>query len=187
MAQRQVGLDPCCHRSEKQRFRLQLSTGKLHSYVTAKVEFTLSKPYEGDFPITQFFGENPDFYSQFTYDGVPLRGKEGVDIGLPTGINVLATDDGVVQSVDFVPGGAGNYLKIQHQWGESVYTQLDEVTVSVGQTIKKGDIIAISGNTGAATGPHLGFRIRIYPYDRADGWGGFSDPAPFSPWMIISR
>ncbi|MGB5055037.1 MAG: M23 family metallopeptidase, partial [Nitrospirales bacterium] len=143
---------------------------------------TLSKPYAGDFPIAQYFGENPDFYSNFTYDGVPLKGSPGMDIGAPTGTTVLATDDGVVIRVDFEEGGAGNFVLIQHQWGESVYTQLDEVTTIVGQTIKRGDLIAMSGNTGGSTGPHLGFRIRIYPYSRTDGWGGFSDPVPFSPW-----
>ena len=44
LLQRQVGLDPCCHRSEKSRFRRHLLICKQRSYVTAKVEFILVNP-----------------------------------------------------------------------------------------------------------------------------------------------
>ena len=45
--------------------------------------------------------------------------------------------------------------------------------------MKRGDLIARSGCSGMASGPFLGFEIRISPYLLADGWGGFSDPLPF--------
>ncbi len=44
----------------------------------------LSSPFPGSqVPITQLFGENPDFYRQFVYSGVPLRGHNGIDFGSP--------------------------------------------------------------------------------------------------------
>jgi hypothetical protein len=51
----------------------------------------------------------------------------------------------------------------------------------VGQAVAKGQYIGASGNTGGSSGPHLHFAIRINPYVRGDGWGGFSDPLPYLP------
>jgi hypothetical protein len=86
----------------------------------------------------------------------------------------------VVLRVDFEAGGFGNYILLG-RWGESIYAHLSAVEVSVGQNVTRGQLIGRSGNTGASTGPHLHFAIRIHPYSRADGWGGFSDPLPYLP------
>jgi hypothetical protein len=50
-----------------------------------------------------------------------------------------------------------------------------------GQAIARGQYLGASGNSGGSTGPHLHFAIRINPYQRTDGWGGFSDPLPYLP------
>jgi murein DD-endopeptidase MepM/ murein hydrolase activator NlpD len=139
----------------------------------------LGRPFAGGFPMTQAWGRNATFYKQFTYDGVPLRGHNGLDFGVPVGSPMLAVDDAEVIRADFDPGGFGNFVLLDHLWGESIHAHLDRVDVRVGQLVNEGDQVGLSGNTGASTGPHLHFGIRIHPYDRKDGWGGFCDPAPF--------
>lgn len=144
-------------------------------------QFELSWPFAGHYPITQSFGENSDFYNQFTYDGVPLRGHNGLDFATPLGTPILAVDDGRVTTVGAAPAGFGNWLTIEHSWGESTYTQMQRIHVQEGQLVMRGEPLGLSGNSGASSGPHLGFYIRIFPYDRGDGWGGYSDPIPFLP------
>ena len=88
-------------------------------------------------------------------------------------------DNGDVMEIGFEANGFGNYVKLQHDWGESLYAHLESKKVKEADTVKSGDVIGISDNTGASTGPHLHFGIRINPYSRKDGWGGFSDPEPY--------
>ncbi len=140
---------------------------------------SLAKPFQGDYPVTQTFGENPTFYAQFLYDGVPLKGFNGIDFAVPIGGSILATDDGEVKSVSFEAENFGHYILLEHAWGESLYAHLDQVNVKIGQVVRRGDVIARSGNSGVANGPFLHFGIRINPYVRTDGWGGFSDPLPY--------
>lgn len=141
----------------------------------------LHPPFDGVYNIGQLWGENSTFYARYSYDGVPLLGHNGVDFSTPVGVSLRAVDDGVVLRVDFETGGFGNYILLGHRWGESIYAHLSVVEVSVGQNVTRGQLIGRSGNTGASTGPHLHFAIRIHPYSRADGWGGFSDPLPYLP------
>jgi len=139
----------------------------------------LSRPFDGEWRVSQAWGRNAAFYRQFKYDGVPLRGHNGLDFGLPVGTPMLAVDDAEVIRADFDPGGFGNYVLLDHLWGESLHAHLDRVDVRVGQLVDEGEQVGLSGYTGKSTGPHLHFSIRIHPYDREDGWGGFCDPAPF--------
>ena len=130
--------------------------------------------------ITQKFGSRPEYYSQYTIGGVKLKGHEGTDYRAASGTEVVACDDGFCQEVlDQGKIGYGKYIKIIHSWGESVYAHLQEFKVKQGSQVKKGQTIALSDNTGNSTGAHLHFGIRINPYNRADGWGGYSDPEPY--------
>jgi murein DD-endopeptidase MepM/ murein hydrolase activator NlpD len=141
----------------------------------------LKVPYDGSYGIAQLWGENPDFYSRYSYDGVGLRGHNGIDFLTPTGTLLYAVDDGEVAQVGFEDGGFGNYIVIRHSWGESIYAHLSSTAVSQGQVVGPGQYIGASGNSGGSTGPHLHFAIRMNPYQRSDGWGGFSDPLPYLP------
>ncbi len=53
--------------------------------------------------------------------------------------------------------------------------------MQVGETVGKGEIIAKSGNSGNSTGPHLHYGMRVSPFNRRDGMGGFSDPSKYLP------
>lgn len=140
----------------------------------------LGAPYQGKFGTAQLWGENPAIYSQITYDGVPLLGHNGVDFLTPTGTSLLAVDSGVASEVVANdPTGFGNYVKLAHSWGETIYAHMLDFAVTQGQAVQRGQTIGRSGASGNVTGPHLHFAIRINPYSRTDGWGGYRDPLPY--------
>jgi murein DD-endopeptidase MepM/ murein hydrolase activator NlpD len=151
---------------------------QLVMHTAAVAALQIARPCDRQWPLTQGWGTWPEFYARFHYDGVPLKGHNGLDFGTPVDTPILACADGTVLRVDFEPGGFGNFMLVRHAWGESLYAHLNRVDVAVGSTVTSGQQIALSGNTGAGTGAHLHFGIRINPYRRADGWGGFCDPTP---------
>lgn len=144
----------------------------------------LSAPFDGQGRVLQPWGANPAYYAQFKYNGAPLHGHIGVDFGLPAEIALLAVDQGRVMEISYEPHGFDRYIKIEHRWGESFYAHVGEVTAESGQMIARGEQIGFSNDAylgGMTTTPHfhLHFAIRVHPYNRFDGWGGFSDPLPF--------
>jgi murein DD-endopeptidase MepM/ murein hydrolase activator NlpD len=139
----------------------------------------LAAPFSGQYVITQLWGENPGFYARYSYEGVPLHGHNGVDFGTPQGVAVLATEAGEVVQTGYEPTGFGHFTLLAHPWGQSIYAHLNSISVQMGQQVGRGQTIGISGNTGSSSGPHLHFAIRIHPFTRTDGWGGFSDPLPY--------
>jgi len=86
----------------------------------------------------------------------------GIDLGVKLGDTIRATFGGKIRIVDYERKGYGHYVVIRHNNGlETVYAHLLEVLVNVNQTVKAGDIIALGGNTGHSTGPHLHYEIRF--------------------------
>lgn len=87
---------------------------------------------------------------------------EGLDFHVPVGTAVLAVDDGVVT---FAGEGtnAGNMMIVDHQNGFATrYLHLDGYLVEQGAFVKRGQPIALSGETGVAnSGPHLHFAVRV--------------------------
>jgi murein DD-endopeptidase MepM/ murein hydrolase activator NlpD len=142
----------------------------------------LSPPFVGQATLLQGWGANRRFYQQFRYNGKVLQGHPGVDFGLRSGTTLRAVDGGRVIEISVEPGGFERYLKLEHRWGESFYAYIDAVEVEAGQIVSRGaDIATVNGETiaGVITEPHLHFAIRISPYNRFDGWGGFANPLPF--------
>ena len=90
-----------------------------------------------------------------------LRPHNGVDFGVPMGTPIIAPSDGVVEHVAFQAHGAGRYIKIRHGHITTVYMHLSKPLVKPGQTVRKGERIALSGNTGGSTGPHLHYEFHI--------------------------
>lgn len=134
----------------------------------------LRLPFQGSHPLTQHFGENPDWYSKFG-----LLGHNGVDFGTPMGTPIVVVDEGEAVEVWEDPPGFGRYVKVKHGWGESLYAHLEQPLVRQGQKVGRGHLLGMSGNSGNSTGPHLHFGLRVAPYDRSDGWQGYVDPYPY--------
>lgn len=88
------------------------------------------------------------------------RQHTGIDIAAGTGTLVIAARDGVVTSSGRY-GAFGITVEIDHQNSyESRYAHLSVALVKEGDKIRKGQVIALSGNTGRSTGPHLHFEVR---------------------------
>jgi murein DD-endopeptidase MepM/ murein hydrolase activator NlpD len=140
----------------------------------------LSTPFDGVRAILQLWGQHADHYGQYRYNGIPLKGHIGVDFDLEVGSSLYAVDDGRVMEISYEAGGFERYLKLEHRWGESFYAYVGEIAVEAGQLVKRNEFIARSGRPAGSTHPpQLHFGIRITPFNRFDGWGGFSNPLPF--------
>ena len=96
----------------------------------------------------------------------PVRGAstfhKGVDWAVPKGTAVHASSGGIVTKAGW-GSGYGYVIYIKHPDGkETRYAHLSKCLVSPGQSVKQGQKIALSGNTGRSSGPHLHFEIRIH-------------------------
>ncbi len=86
---------------------------------------------------------------------------KGIDWAVPTGTAVYASCGGTVSKAGW-GSGYGYVVYIKHEDGSQTrYAHLSKVLVKSGQTVKQGERIALSGNTGVSTGPHLHFEILI--------------------------
>ena len=99
---------------------------------------------------------------------------QGIDIAAPIGTEVYAVADGTVVSVVEEDDDYGKNLILRHADGfTSRYAKLNDILVMKGQEVKIGEKIALSGNTGISTGPHLHFELQQNghhedPADRID-------------------
>jgi murein DD-endopeptidase MepM/ murein hydrolase activator NlpD len=89
------------------------------------------------------------------------RPHEGIDIINETGTPIYASAEGVVEFTGR-QGGYGMALEIDHGFSlKTLYGHLSKILVHEGQHVKRGDIIARSGNTGLSNGPHLHYEVRV--------------------------
>lgn len=103
--------------------------------------------------------------SGFGARSAPTKGAstnhKGVDWAVPIGTTVVASNAGTVAFAGWA-SGYGYAVYINHSDGRQTrYGHLSKVLVKAGQTVSQGERIALSGNTGRSTGPHLHFEIRI--------------------------
>jgi murein DD-endopeptidase MepM/ murein hydrolase activator NlpD len=105
--------------------------------------------------LTSEFGVRLDPYS------AERTMHRGVDIATPHGAAVVAPSDGTVV-FSGVEGSYGKVLVIDHGYGlKTRYGHLSEVLVAPGDGVKRGTRVALVGNTGRSTGPHLHYEIRV--------------------------
>ncbi|MEW5739223.1 MAG: M23 family metallopeptidase [Myxococcota bacterium] len=85
----------------------------------------------------------------------------GLDIAGPHGKEIIAPSDGTVVFAG-LEGGYGNVLVVDHGYGiKTRYGHLASINVKPGEKVKRGDIMAMMGNTGRSTGPHLHYEVRV--------------------------
>ena len=109
------------------------------------------KPVAGS--ITSSFGTrvHPVYH-------VPLF-HTGIDFSVAEGTRVQSTGDGIVAFSGY-DKGYGQKVTINHGFGyKTVYAHLSKSLVRQGQNVKRGEIIALSGNTGVSTGPHMHYEV----------------------------
>lgn len=89
------------------------------------------------------------------------RMHKGIDWACPIGTAIMASCGGTVVQAGWM-GGYGNCITIRHPDGRQTrYGHLSKILVKSGQSVKQGEKIALSGNTGRSTGPHVHFEIII--------------------------
>lgn len=113
---------------------------------------TFRYPFAGTWPVSSGFG--------------PRGGgmHTGTDFAIPSGVEILAANDGQVIYVAYEAGGAGNTVTIAGADGwQSRYHHLERWAVEYGQPITAGELVGWCDSTGASSGPHLHFEIRSDP------------------------
>jgi murein DD-endopeptidase MepM/ murein hydrolase activator NlpD len=108
---------------------------------------------------------NGPITSPFGYRSDPVLGGNrlhaGVDIGASSGTPIKAAGDGVVVMAGW-NGGYGNFTLIDHGGGLATgYGHQSRIGVRVGQHVSTGEVIGNVGSTGASTGPHLHWEVRV--------------------------
>jgi murein DD-endopeptidase MepM/ murein hydrolase activator NlpD len=137
--------------------RQEQSLQQLHDYFQDQKSLLASTPsiWPARGWVTSDFGQRLDPY---TADRVM---HQGLDIAAPHGKDVVAPAEGTVVFAG-LEGGYGNVLVIDHGYGiKTRYGHLAKITVKAGDRIKRGQIVAVVGNTGRSTGPHLHYEVRV--------------------------
>lgn len=154
----------------------------------------LQLPFKGYFRITQGFGLNLNTF----YKAEGLLGHQGIDFGCPTGTPILAPCDGLViaTSTDIQKGLGVTVMSDENFTYNGkpcrlscVHWHLSTVEVKVGDVVKQGQQLGLSGNTGQTTGPHLHFSVAPLSADGSrkllapldNGYKACIDPAPYLP------
>lgn len=123
--------------------------------------------------VSQWFGEHAIDYSIFN-----LAGHNGVDYAVPVGTPILAAHAGRVSQVGDDPTGWGIFIRLVGAGYSTLYAHLSEAQVRVGDAVMLGQQIALSGNTGNTTGPHLHWGLRVVG-GSAPAYGDYIDPVPY--------
>ena len=164
---------------EKQIQKVQTDTQLLNSKKTRFMKFTSSLAASitallaiilftnaSDAPSIKPFnqGERIRMTSPFGERMHPIKKKRmhhnGVDFAMPLNTPIMASADGEIVEVTESDTGYGNRVVVKHdEIYSSIYAQLSKSIVEEGQQVKKGEIIAYSGNSGSSTGPHLHYEV----------------------------
>jgi murein DD-endopeptidase MepM/ murein hydrolase activator NlpD len=99
-------------------------------------------------------------YRQSPFTGVREM-HEGVDLAAPYGTPIVATADGIVSFVGPL-GAFGNVVFINHGHGfTTFYAHASKIRGTEGQSVKRGEVVALVGTTGRTTGPHVHYEVQV--------------------------
>lgn len=117
-------------------------------------KYIIGDIFKGDYPISQFYAQRPEYYKQFG-----LNGHEGVDWATPTGVEIVAPFDGEILRDAEAPGDKnyGNFIAVWDPKQKIAvwFAHLLENYVSLGQKVKKGQVLGKTDNSGNSSGAHL--------------------------------
>ena len=104
--------------------------------------------------------------SPFGYRQHPIKHEfihhDGLDLAAREGSKVYATGKGIVVSVSNDPRGYGKQVMVDHGYGlKTRYAHLSKFSVHVGDTVSRGTVVGLVGNTGQSTGPHLHYEVIV--------------------------
>lgn len=150
-------------------------TAKAHNSILArKHAFTWPQPwpsFKEEPPVTdakliivpKYSGKITGYYgSLYTNAAGAKYAHEGLDISMPEGTPIYAPWDGIVAWSDVEPTTYGEYIRISGAYrADFFYGHLKQRLVQTQNSVRQGQIIGYSGNTGNSTGPHLHFEIRL--------------------------
>lgn len=109
--------------------------------------------------------KNIKIMSQFGYRQHPIfkrvKMHTGLDIYSKIGTQVYSTSVGYICETGYKADGYGKYVVIQSGEYKMFYCHLSKVTVNLNDKVYINDVVGYTGNTGASTGPHLHYEIRI--------------------------
>jgi len=140
------------------------------SDLESRVDFAKMKLEDKNFVLRNIPNGYPVIYkgvtSKFGWRIHPIRKTKdfhpGIDLRAKIGTPVYATADGIVEFARFhKTSGYGKLLIIDHNFGfKTIFAHLSKIIVKSGRFVKKGQLIAYTGNTGLSNGPHLHYEIR---------------------------
>lgn len=150
-----LGLDQLLRQAQIQRQGYLAMLDTLSARQTLRAHLPSVRPAEIGF-ISSGFGYRTD----------PFTGRRtfhhGLDFLVPMGTPVIATGDGVVAVVQ-QQRGFGRVVKIDHGNGlVTVYAHLNSILVRKGDVVRRGDLIAKSGNSGRVSAPHLHYEVHLH-------------------------
>lgn len=140
------------------KLRVIVDASKIPKYGKGVIKYPVDKPLVTQhFGTTAFSTKNPQVYNG--------SGHNGVDFGLNTGSPIYSALAGTVIGVGNTDAACvgvsyGKWVLIKHTNGlTTLYAHLSSISVSVGDSVNTRQKIALSGNTGYSTGPHLHFTV----------------------------
>lgn len=147
-------VDELTRKLEFEKNQYSIIAGKIKDNKKEYENIPAIKPIDAKY-MTSGFGMrfHPILHQNIMHDGIDLL----AEIGTP----VMASGNGVVVFTGN-KNGYGNVIEIDHGYGyHTVYGHLSEILVSVGQQVKRREVIGKSGNSGLSTGPHLHYEVSL--------------------------